>query len=506
MVLGRVKPALEASQPEEQHGLRRGRRLEKHLVSANLVIDKLLAVGKPVWIVSLDLSKAFDRVNWSKLWTALAAHGVSQHLVWIIQCLYWKQEGCVKGEVDLSTRFRINSGVRQGCVLSPTLFSSVQQWAMRKWRIVVEHAPCGIDLQDALPKLLDQRFADDILLFARTAHETIFLLESLMQEFAEVGLLLNGEKTVVLTNEANPNRPPNPVGKHSVPRRPPSIMALAPLLRQPTLQLPAPHAATKHHQAVCPRTRPCRSNLSHHPPGHTKCASYHSSSRALTPPPRRSWPHLRHRHSSPGILSFVGGHHAHTAPPGAPTSNSSSPATPSRSPRNPIHPGSHPSPRTTPTPRLRIPLLGRPCSGLHTTNTTRPRTTTPRARMATPGSISITPGLPHRTDGQPWPPQPGHAPVPVRSIRQPCFLHHAFWTRYQLSFPSLPCPAPQTPSSPIASVSTCLSAPSHSRPTRRPSRSMRPGRGFTGERGPFGTSCSSNLSGSRSPGYKQHPA
>ena len=52
--------------------------------------------------------------------------------------------------------------------------------------------------------LLDLRFADDILLFARTAHETIFLLESLLQEFAEAGLLLNSEKTVVLTNEAQP--------------------------------------------------------------------------------------------------------------------------------------------------------------------------------------------------------------------------------------------------------------------------------------------------------------
>ena len=86
------------------------------------------------------------------------------------------------------------------------------------------------------------------------------------------------------------------------------------------------------------------------------------------------------------------------------------------------------------------------------------------------------------------------------------FHHHPFWTRYQLSFPPLPCPAPQTPSSPIASVSTCLSVPSHSRPTRRQSRSMRPGRGFTGEGGRFGTSSSSSLSGSRSPGYKQHPA
>ena len=117
MALARIEPVLEANQPEEQHGFRGGRRLEEHLVSANLVIDKLLAVGKPVWIVSLDLSKAFDRVNWSKLWAALTAHRVSQHLVWIIQCLYqclyWKQEGCVKGDTDASNCFPINSGVRQ---------------------------------------------------------------------------------------------------------------------------------------------------------------------------------------------------------------------------------------------------------------------------------------------------------------------------------------------------------------------------------------------------------
>ena len=63
MVLARLEPVLEANQLEEQHGFRAGRRLEEHLVPANLVIDKLLAVGKPGWIVSLDLSKAFDRVN-----------------------------------------------------------------------------------------------------------------------------------------------------------------------------------------------------------------------------------------------------------------------------------------------------------------------------------------------------------------------------------------------------------------------------------------------------------
>ena len=36
---------------------------------------------------------------------------------------------------------------------------------MREWGLDVEHGQCGIDLQDGLPKLLDPRFADDILFF-----------------------------------------------------------------------------------------------------------------------------------------------------------------------------------------------------------------------------------------------------------------------------------------------------------------------------------------------------
>ncbi len=55
-------------------------------------------------------------------------------------------------------------------------------------------------------------FANDILLSARTSHETIFLLESLAQEFAEVSLLLNGDKTVVLTIDA---QPPSHLGTHT---------------------------------------------------------------------------------------------------------------------------------------------------------------------------------------------------------------------------------------------------------------------------------------------------
>ena len=77
MILGRIEALLEAHQPEEQHGFRKHRRMDEHLLSATLFLDKAWDKGIPVWIVSLDLSKAFDRVNWNALWLALRDRGVS---------------------------------------------------------------------------------------------------------------------------------------------------------------------------------------------------------------------------------------------------------------------------------------------------------------------------------------------------------------------------------------------------------------------------------------------
>ena len=61
LLLGRLEHVLDANQSEEQHGFRARRRLEEHLLSANILLDKAQATGFPIWIISLDLSKAFDR-------------------------------------------------------------------------------------------------------------------------------------------------------------------------------------------------------------------------------------------------------------------------------------------------------------------------------------------------------------------------------------------------------------------------------------------------------------
>ena len=200
MILGRIENILDASQPEEQHGFRVGRRIEEHLLTANVLLDKTFAANLPLWIVSVDFAKAFDSVEWSALWTALRTQGVSDHLVWVLQMLYQDQEGVVRGDSNLSRWFKICGGVRQGCVLSPRLFCAVLQAALSAWRQSVEFL--GLDFGDGLPPLLDLRFADDLLLFANSANDAAQMLDELVRCCSAVGLRLNARKTKVLTTEA----------------------------------------------------------------------------------------------------------------------------------------------------------------------------------------------------------------------------------------------------------------------------------------------------------------
>ena len=122
-MLGRMEDSLEAMQPEEQHGFRQGKRIEEHLLTANVCLQKTLAASAPLWIISLDFSKAFDKVDWNALWSALRQHGISEHLIWILQCVR---------DVDICG-FDIRRGVRQRCVLSTRLFSAVLEMALSSW-------------------------------------------------------------------------------------------------------------------------------------------------------------------------------------------------------------------------------------------------------------------------------------------------------------------------------------------------------------------------------------
>eukprot|EP00973_Karenia_brevis_P001699 231245-Karenia_brevis.AAC.1 len=63
----------------------------------------------PLCILSLDMQKAFDRIEYDALFTALSSQGVPDHYVHLLRALYSNQRGSVMG----SRQFLISRGVKQ---------------------------------------------------------------------------------------------------------------------------------------------------------------------------------------------------------------------------------------------------------------------------------------------------------------------------------------------------------------------------------------------------------
>ena len=106
-----------------------------------------------MWILNLDLSKAFDRVDWGALCLALSDHGVSGHMLWMI---FTNMERSLDRE-GAATLFNSTQVCDKDACLSPKKFISVLHWAISKWRAWAEGCSFGCGLGDGLPPLLDLR-------------------------------------------------------------------------------------------------------------------------------------------------------------------------------------------------------------------------------------------------------------------------------------------------------------------------------------------------------------
>ena len=71
----------------------------------------------------IDMEKAYDIVNRKKLFEVMRGNGVQEKLVDIIERIH--DEGIVKFELEgiMTGWCTSDSGVRQGCPLSPLLFN-----------------------------------------------------------------------------------------------------------------------------------------------------------------------------------------------------------------------------------------------------------------------------------------------------------------------------------------------------------------------------------------------
>ena len=85
--------------------------------------EKCIEQDRPLYIVFVDFTKAFDTVGRTGLWQLLKKYGCPEKFSTMIESLHTGMMVNVRNGGEVSDTFAITNGVKQGCVLASTLFS-----------------------------------------------------------------------------------------------------------------------------------------------------------------------------------------------------------------------------------------------------------------------------------------------------------------------------------------------------------------------------------------------
>ena len=158
--------------------------------------------GSPVYALFLDASKAFDRVNYVKLFKKLLEKGMSPITVRLLLSMYINQKIQVKWNSKLSEPFSVKNGVRQGGILSPLLFSLYMD------ELLSELKDSGIGCHIGNHYFGALGYADDLVLICPTKEGLRKLIDICERYAVKHDIIFNGSKSKVLVFGSTTNKNP----------------------------------------------------------------------------------------------------------------------------------------------------------------------------------------------------------------------------------------------------------------------------------------------------------
>jgi hypothetical protein len=204
ILANRLAPRMNEIVPISQNAFIQKRSIHDNFLYVQRVIRKLHKNNQPALFIKLDISKAFDSLNWAYLLDVLGALGFSlKWRNWIASILGTSSSKIMINGKSIETVQHLR-GVRQGDPLSPFLFIL----AIDPLQKMIEMASDKGILKRVLPKGAKLRcslYADDAGVFIRPDKHDLQVLKKILEIFERCsGLKINFEKI-----EIYPIRYPN---------------------------------------------------------------------------------------------------------------------------------------------------------------------------------------------------------------------------------------------------------------------------------------------------------
>ena len=229
VLLNRLLEHLESGLlPESQCGFRAMRSTEDMIFAARQLQEKCQEQHSDLLMTFVDLTKAFDTVSREGLWKIMKKFGCPDKFTSIVRQFHEGMMAKVLDNGEESEPFPVTNGVKQGCVLAPTLFSMMFSAMLTDAFNAEEDGgiPLRYRVDGELFKLSrlraekkvskayvrDMLFADDCALAAQTHSDMQDLVDNFSRACDNFGLTISVKKTEVLFQP----KPGNPYSKPSI--------------------------------------------------------------------------------------------------------------------------------------------------------------------------------------------------------------------------------------------------------------------------------------------------
>lgn len=227
-LLNRLLPIAEDLLPESQCGFRAARGTVDMIFTARQLQEKCQEQNCALYMAFFDLSKAFDSIHRPLLWEILKKYGCPTKFINVVRLFHDDMEAAVINGNSTSDKFPVRVGVKQGCVIAPTLFSiflaAMLEYIDKRLQpsVSVAYRTDGklFNLRRLQAKskvtittVVELQYADDSAVCAHSAVELQSIIDIFAEAYAKFGLSVNHSKTKVLFQPIPHTCPPTPVIK-----------------------------------------------------------------------------------------------------------------------------------------------------------------------------------------------------------------------------------------------------------------------------------------------------
>nr|VZI27735.1 unnamed protein product [Spirometra erinaceieuropaei] len=199
--------------PESQCGFRRHRGTTDMIFAARQLQEKCQQMRTHLYSTFVDLTKAFDTVNREGLWKIMQKFGCPERFTQMVRQLHDGMMARVTDNGAVSEAFAVTNGVKQGCVLAPTLFSLMFsamlmdayrderpgiRIAYRTDGHLLNHRRMNFQSRVSTATVRELLFADDCALNTTSEEEMQRSMDLFSAACENFGLVINTQKTVVM--------------------------------------------------------------------------------------------------------------------------------------------------------------------------------------------------------------------------------------------------------------------------------------------------------------------